>query len=509
VRRVAIFLLLFINLLNANLASLARSTGPSIISNQGFESVSNEFTQDYQRSSQRLDDALDEHVPIGFDFPFNGQTYSEVIISSNGVIYFRSSGEFENNSQRSNAAFYSNKKLSDNTYALDNGLFPYWDDLNPNQGGKIKYGNVGSGDGEHFVVSWEDVPHYNKRGSYSFQVALYKDGTIIFRYDKNSDADGESIDGATIGIKEDSSHYDQYSYNSSISQTTDVVYRVYKNLNSITPSCNEPKEQILMATYKHNSSHPNNSYQFIDLRENNQNGFGSGYVDNINGSGNPYGDDNYYWSKFDGYINIPTSGVYEFGVDGDDAVEVYIDNKLITGWYGGHGKRGSAQYVIKNYFEAGWHKINFYQEENSGGDNYYLYWKRPGGSLEIVPSSYLYHCLPTIKKSSCVVSDPVNNTTNPKRIPGSIIRYAIEVQNNLAITLNNAVVRDEVDSNYFDISTIKNIQISQGSCDCANPKNSTPNGPNGSSDGQNPVKIDFESLAPNAKECGYFEVELK
>ena len=35
----------------------------------------------------------------------------------------------------------------------------------------------------------------------------------------------------------------------------------------------------------------------------------------------------------------------------------------------------------------------------------------------------------SVTKTSCVVSDPVNNTTNPKRIPGAIIRYMFDIDN--------------------------------------------------------------------------------
>ncbi|WP_456391518.1 PA14 domain-containing protein [Nitratifractor sp.] len=508
-RRIVLFLLLS-TLIRADLAYLARSTGPSLTgSAQGFETVNNDFQQDYQRSSLPLDDALDEHVPIGFSFPFNGSSYTELIISSNGVIYFRPGGAFNNNNERSVAAHYNNRQLNTNSgsnYAMPDALFPYWDDLNPYAGGKIKYGTVGSGAGEHFVVSWEDVPHYYDSGSYSFQVALYKDGTIIYRYDKNSDADGYS---ATIGVKEDDTHYDEYTYNSTIDQQRDVVYRPYRHLTPITPPCSSPVPQIEMSTYQNGSNHPRDSYEFQTLRQNNTSLEGSGYQDNIDGSGNPYGSNNYYWTKFGGYIYLPDTGDYRFGVDGDDAVELYLDDRLITGWYGGHGRANQAEYVIKVYAQAGWHKINFYQEERTGADNYYLYWARPGESnLQIVPASRLFHCPLSVSKSSCVVNDLVEGTTHPKRIPGSTIRYSIEVKNPGGIAVDNAIAQDNLASQ-FDETTIRSLRIGTAPCDCLNPQNTSANGPNGTGDGVNPVKLDFGTVDAGATECGYFDVDLK
>ena len=77
----------------------------------------------------------------------------------------------------------------------------------------------------------------------------------------------------------------------------------------------------------------------------------------IDGEGNPYGpgygypatdprndgatDQNQYLSIFHGTIKIITGGEYQFGVDGDDAVEVIIDKNTpeerYVGYYGGHG----------------------------------------------------------------------------------------------------------------------------------------------------------------------------
>ena len=496
----------------APLINLARSTGPDLSgAAQGFETVSTNYSQDYQRSGQPLDDSLDEHVPIGFSFPFNGSNFTEVILSSNGVVYFRAAGQFNNNSERSVAAHYSNTQLTDNSgspRALPDALYPYWDDLNPNNGGSIKYGTIGSGAGQHFVMSWSGVPHYNNSGSYSFQVALYKDGTIIFRFDRNSDANGNSNGGATIGVKEDNTHYDQYSYNAGINQDRDVVYRPYRHLSPVVPVCPTPVNQIVMNTYQNNSAHPRDEYVFLTLRQSNTTLIGGGYQNQINGSGNPYGSNDNYWSDFQGYLFMPDSGVYEIGVDGDDAVEVYLDDQLITGWYGGHGRTNNAQYLINVDIQAGWHKINFHQEERSGGDNYYLYWRRPGGAVQIVPSSRFFHCPPTISKDSCVISDPVNNTSNPKRIPGATIRYALELNNNTPAMLSSAIVDDTLNSN-FDMTTIRNLQIQNGVCNCIGVVSASNNGANGTANGVNPVKLDYGSVNANSKECGYFEVDIK
>jgi hypothetical protein len=511
-----IVLLLLTLLGSADLIYLAKAIGPDLYgSSNGFENVSTAFVNDYHRSGKTYDDALDEHVSIGFNFPFNGQNYSEVIISSNGVLYFRASGAFADDSERGKAADYSNHQLSSSD-TPDNAVVPYWDDMdlgNSNDGtqGQLLYGNVGSGDDEHFVVWWDDVTRYNNdtNNRYSFQVALYKNGTIIFRYkdDDDSKTDGSS---ATIGIKEDGSHYDQNTYNTSnIDKGRDIVYRTYKHLSPITPQCTNPVNKVEMSTYDNSSSHPRDEYLFAQLRIDNTTLNGNGYQDQINGSGNPYdGSDDYYWTRFGGYIYLPDTGVSQFGVEGDDAVEIYLDEQLITGWYGGHGRHNHEEYAINADVQAGWHKLEFNQEERSGGDNYYLYWKRPGGSMEIVPSSRFYHCEPTITKTSCVINDPVNSASNPKRIPGGTIRYAVEVQYHGGIILSDVHAEDNIDTS-FDESTITNLKIDGShACNCLSPISAGANGGDGGVSG-NTIKLDFDSVAASTTECGYFEVDIR
>lgn len=51
-----------------------------------------------------------------------------------------------------------------------------------------------------------------------------------------------------------------------------------------------------------------------------------------------------------------------------------------------------------------------------------------------------------VTKTSTVVSDPTNGTTNPKRIPGAIIRYDITVDNTGAEPADSVVITDTLDT---------------------------------------------------------------
>lgn len=61
----------------------------------------------------------------------------------------------------------------------------------------------------------------------------------------------------------------------------------------------------------------------------------------------------------------------------------------------------------------------------------------------------------TVQKTSTVVCDPYNDTTNPKRIPGSVVKYTITVSNAAAAgaSANNVVITDPVPATMTYAST--------------------------------------------------------
>ena len=295
-------------------------------------------------------------INIGFSFPFNGTTYTQVRISTNGKLNF---GVAENSG--------GNILLPNGLIGDYQSIYPYWDNLDPDAildlggTGSIKYETLGTGDNQRLVVTYSDIPKctlyiitcITSVGHYSFQVVLYKNGDIRFRYPTTSPSNTANGASATIGAQENysPSHYDQYSYNTtSIDFTKDILY-------SYLPSF-------------------------------------------------------------------------------------------------------------------------------------------------------------SVSKTSCVIYDPANNTTNPKRIPGSTIRYAIQLSNSTYGTASNVFATDTVDSSKLDTSTIKYLQIQSGACNCAGVTSANNNGSGGSGDGVNPVILDYGSITgvvggvPVYK-CGYFEVNIK
>ncbi len=186
----------------------------SLVPETTFESATTAFVKDYPTSGSSLDDSVDRNVPLGFSFPFGGVNYTTVNIVSNGYLRFTIN----------NNTYYNNNTIASIDTAMPHAILPYWDDLNPSTGGNIKYSTLGSAPNRRFVTTWTNVPHYNVSGSYTFQVVLYENGSIRFRYDATSDANGSSQGGATIGVIENDTKFDQHSFNTTINASQDILY---------------------------------------------------------------------------------------------------------------------------------------------------------------------------------------------------------------------------------------------------------------------------------------------
>lgn len=133
-------------------------------------------------------DISTELIPIGFQFTFYGNVYTEFRISPNGWIGFG-----DDNTAFSNTGIPS-------TAAPRPAIFGFWDDLNPDNDdpnvsatGNVYYHS----NNERLVVWFNDVIHWNESGTYDFQIIIYPTGEIIFQYNEMTG----TLNSATIGIQ--------------------------------------------------------------------------------------------------------------------------------------------------------------------------------------------------------------------------------------------------------------------------------------------------------------------
>ncbi|MBC8047565.1 MAG: T9SS type A sorting domain-containing protein [Fimbriimonadaceae bacterium] len=98
------------------------------------------------------DDEISGAVSIGFDFPFYGTTHSDIYVSSNGYLSFDPTVL---------SGCCTGIPLPSADYP--NAIFFGQEDLDPNAGldGTISYYTTGVAGSMIFVLSFEDVPHYN------------------------------------------------------------------------------------------------------------------------------------------------------------------------------------------------------------------------------------------------------------------------------------------------------------------------------------------------------------
>lgn len=209
------------------------------VAGEAFDTVTTDvvWTNDAGQTGFPIDDDY-QLVNIGFTFYLGETAYTQVRINGNGSLHFGADQGFHKD--------YTNEALPITGFingpgfeeAADRVIAGYWDDLEPSLGGTVRYDTFGTAPNRRFVASWEGVPEYNGPAtSYSFQIVIYENGNVRFRYG-NDDVDGSS---ATIGIEVDNSDFTQFSFNtSSVGDANDILWiREFPALVSATATCTD------------------------------------------------------------------------------------------------------------------------------------------------------------------------------------------------------------------------------------------------------------------------------
>jgi hypothetical protein len=136
------------------------------------------------------DDYVTGKLPIGFEFQFYDQTFTQFYVSTNGLLQFEGP-----------TTAYSNSCLP----RLKNTLFVFWDDLRTNVNGQpnglIQYETQGEAPNRRLIVQWTNQYFYSSNLPMgTFQAILYETtGEIKFQYRYLLDARSLG-NSATIGI---------------------------------------------------------------------------------------------------------------------------------------------------------------------------------------------------------------------------------------------------------------------------------------------------------------------
>ena len=374
-------------------------------------------------------------INLGFTFPFgsisNPNNTNQVYINSNGGLSLTS------------WSAYNNSALPTTPSTI---IAPYWDDLNPAAGGTVKYSTFGSVGNKRFVISWNQVPLYGTTTQCTFQVVLYENGNIRFRYDNNSQCNGS---GATVGIQENSNDYSQHSFNQTINLSQDILYTptatpppgpdpaiplavgvcddFERDLGNWTISgsgiaeistktANSPTHSLdLSATTVTATSIPvNTTSNFKDVT---------------------------IWIRrgADAFSEDPDPNE-DFAVDYLNSSGTWVTLETFLG-SGTDGQIYNRTYPMPANAKHAGFRLRLRLLTGSGAN--YDYWHVDDVCLNALPLPSI-----NIQKVSSVLSDGIN-ASNPKRIPGALVEYTITATNSGDGTTDNnsVVITDSIPSN--------------------------------------------------------------
>lgn len=173
------------------------------------------------------DDATANAINIGFSFTFFGNTYTNLFISSNGLVGF---------SAPSNS--YSPQNFPSATYP-NNIIAWCWTDLNPGAGGTVSYETTGVAPNRQFIVYYDDVLHYGGDDQVSGQIVLHETSNAIDLIAIDIQSDGGSMTQGIENIDGTAAFYADDAYNLEVFSMSETSWRY-----AVTPCSGTVTETI-------------------------------------------------------------------------------------------------------------------------------------------------------------------------------------------------------------------------------------------------------------------------
>ena len=122
------------------------------------------------------DDGITGSIPIGFDFCFYGNTYSNFLIGSNNFITFTAGG----------SSTWVTTPIPNVGAVPKNAIMGPWQDINPGVGGSVRYQLYGTAPFRRLAVSWLNVPMFSCTGTlYTSQIIIYETTNVIETHIQN------------------------------------------------------------------------------------------------------------------------------------------------------------------------------------------------------------------------------------------------------------------------------------------------------------------------------------
>lgn len=161
------------------------------------------------------DEDFESGIPIGFNFEYFDDTYSEIFISSNGFIGFGAG------STSYDVQHLPSMSNPDNIIALA------WSDLDPTAGGSISYEMQGIAPERKFIVNYKNVFHYSSDATISGQIILYENGNIIDIVNTALESDGGVVTQGIENVNGTVAYVGDEAYNENVFSITTESWRYY------------------------------------------------------------------------------------------------------------------------------------------------------------------------------------------------------------------------------------------------------------------------------------------
>jgi subtilisin family serine protease len=157
-------------------------------------------------------------VPLPFAFPFYGQFYSTVNVSTNGLLSFLAPN-----------TVFANVSIP-STAAPNAAIYTYWDDLFVDASASVRTSVLGTAPARRFVIEWRNVRFVPDTGRrVDAEVVLHENGHILMQYRNIAADDRERGNSATFGIENETGTIAlQYGFNQTVlgAPTFAVLYRL-------------------------------------------------------------------------------------------------------------------------------------------------------------------------------------------------------------------------------------------------------------------------------------------
>jgi hypothetical protein len=141
------------------------------------------------------DDEVSGPIFIGFGFDFFGEIYTAAYISSNGFVTLNPG---------SSPGCCSGFPIP-TPGGIDNMVAGFWEDLNPNNGGTIRYQVLGSPPNREFVVGFYQIEHFRGNTPVEMEMILHEGNGVVELQYTTATTSGES--NHSVGVESDGGQF--------------------------------------------------------------------------------------------------------------------------------------------------------------------------------------------------------------------------------------------------------------------------------------------------------------